>query len=70
MTTPFAILQAWAEARATLFSWGDYKDIEEAVAPLREYAIRTGIVESLGPKATMTIIEAPFRKAVENAPRV
>ena len=60
----YMILQARAEARAYLYAnFCEYADMEEAIAPLREYAIRRGIVDQLGPRATMDLIEEPFRIA-------
>ena len=63
--SPFLVLQARAEARAILFHAYEF-DLEEAIAPLTEYAWKAGIVDDVGAAAVMAIIEATF--GIERAP--
>jgi hypothetical protein len=54
--TPFMILHAWAEARATLFGFGEYASLREATAPLVDYAHESGLVEQAGIDAVRKLI--------------
>ena len=65
--TPLSVLQARAEARAILyFDFGAFRgDIDEALAPLWQYALRSGIVARLGEDATKRLIEKPFLAFLE-----
>lgn len=58
---PVLVLRARAEARAILFyKWTEYEDLEEAIKPLRQSAITSGLVDSIGAAAVMAIIYAAF----------
>jgi hypothetical protein len=58
---PVLVLRARAEVRAILFyKWAEYEDLEEAIKPLRHYAITSGLVDSIGAAAVMAIIYAAF----------
>jgi len=54
------ILQTRAEARARLAQDGEYETIDEAVAPLMQFAFKAGIVGALGSDAVLTIIATAF----------
>lgn len=57
---PLRVLQARAEARALLYAVGEYADFEEATAPLRTYAVESGVVEQVGADAAWSIIAVAF----------
>lgn len=57
---PILIFQARAEARAMLLREGLFRDREEAIEPLRDYARRNGLVELIGAEAVLAIINAAF----------
>jgi hypothetical protein len=59
---PILILRARAEARAMLYGFGEFSDIEQATEPLRLYAVRAGILDMLGREAVEIIILDPFRR--------
>jgi hypothetical protein len=59
MTSPFRILQARAEACAILVDAGEL-ELEEAMAPLRTYALDAGLVDRLGADGVMLIINDAF----------
>ena len=58
--SPFLVLQARAEARAILWAAGEYVDLDEALAPLRAYAVDSGVVEQIGADASWAIINSAF----------
>src|SRR5262245_7100866 len=58
--SPFLVLQARAEARAILWAAGEYADVDEALAPLRAYAVDSGVVEQIGADASWAIINSAF----------
>ena len=53
------MLQARAEARAILYHAFEF-DLEEALAPLLDYALKAGIVDDIGAAAAIAIIHTPF----------
>jgi hypothetical protein len=57
---PILILNARAKARAILFALGEFESLDQAVAPLREYAEVTGLVEQFGGDTIDQIILARF----------
>jgi hypothetical protein len=59
---PILVLRARAEARAMLYGFGEFSDIEQATEPLRLYAVRAGILDMLGREAVEIIILDPFRR--------
>jgi hypothetical protein len=72
---PIIVLKARAEARSILFyQWGIYDNLEDAIAPLRRYAIDSGIVDDIGAAAAMAIIykafDLPPDGDVTNNPRI
>ena len=65
--SPFRILQARAEARALLYAANEF-DLDEALAPLRAYAIESGIVDEIGAEEALNLIHRPFGLADEAMP--
>jgi hypothetical protein len=61
---PLQALQARAEARALLFKHATYETIGEAIDPLLKNAYDVGLVDQLGAKAVMQIIEQAFRAEI------
>jgi hypothetical protein len=58
---PLRILKARAEVRAILFyKYCEYEDLEQAIAPLRRYALDSDLVNDIGAAAAMKIIYAAF----------
>lgn len=57
--SPFLVLLARAEARAILYRAYEF-DIEDAIAPLRDYALKAGIVDDIGAAAVVSITDAVF----------
>ncbi len=66
MVSPLLILQARAEARAILFANGEFADIEQAMAPLRTYAVESGIADTFGAAAVVALINTAF--GIKEAP--
>jgi hypothetical protein len=64
MMHPLMILQARAEARAMLYGTGEF-DLEEALAPLLSYALKSGVVDELGAERSFAIIKTAFAKVAE-----
>jgi hypothetical protein len=55
------VLRARAQVRAILFyKWAEYEDLEQAIKPLREYAINCGLADNIGAATVMAIIYAAF----------
>jgi hypothetical protein len=61
---PLLVLQARAEARAMLYAANEF-DLEEAIAPLMQYALRSGVVDRIGAERAFAIIKAAFAKVAE-----
>jgi hypothetical protein len=59
---PILVLRARAEARAMLYGFGEFSDIEQATEPLRLYAVRAGILDMLGREAVEIIILDPLNE--------
>lgn len=57
--SPMLVLLARAEARATLYRNFEF-DLEDAVAPLRDYALSAGIVDDIGAAAVVAILDSVF----------
>ncbi len=57
---PILILYTRAEARAILFALGEFESLDQAVAPLREYAQSAGLVALLGGETVDQIIVGAF----------
>jgi hypothetical protein len=60
MISQLLVLQARAEARSILFRAGDYKTFEQATAPLRDYALSSGIIDQIGADGVIAIINTAF----------
>jgi hypothetical protein len=61
---PLLILQARAEARAMLYAANEF-DLEEALAPLLRYAVKSGVADEIGGEATFAIIRDVFKGIAE-----
>jgi hypothetical protein len=61
---PLLILQARAQARASLFAANEF-DLEQALAPLLAYALASGIVDEIGGEAAFSIIKDAFKASAE-----
>jgi hypothetical protein len=57
---PLLVFQARAEARAILYREGFFADFGEATAPLRAYAVTTGVVNQIGAAGVVAIINSAF----------
>jgi hypothetical protein len=61
MISPSRVLMERAEARAILFRvYCAYADLEEAIAPLRQWALEHGLIDKIGAAETMRMIYAAF----------
>jgi len=60
--TPMMILHARSEARAILFTVGDYACLREATAPLIDYAHDCGLVHQFGIEAVREIVAEIFKR--------
>jgi len=61
---PLLILQARAEARALLYKTNEI-DLEQALAPLLRYAVKSGIADEIGGEAAFAIIRDAFKDSAE-----
>jgi hypothetical protein len=64
---PLAVLESRAWARAYLWSTCDILDLLDAVDPLQDYAMSSGLVRELGQDTVQMIIGsafAPYRRGV------
>lgn len=59
------VLQARAEARALLYRLGEFSDLEEAIAPLLQFALDSGLTDKIGEDGAFAIIEAAFAGIAE-----
>ena len=57
---PLQALQARAEARALLFKHAEFETVGEAIDPLVQAAYDVGLVDQLGVKVVMEVIEQAF----------
>lgn len=57
--SPLLVLQARAEARALLYADGEF-NLEQAMQPLMQYALDTGIVDKVGAEGAVAIIKRAF----------
>jgi hypothetical protein len=62
--TPIVVLQARAEARALLYSVGEF-ELEQAVHPLYAFAIKRGLVGEFGMDTVSNIIRRAFEGKAE-----
>lgn len=62
--SPILILQARAEARAILYREHEL-EFDEATAPLRDYALATGLVDQIGAAGVVAIINTAFGSSTE-----
>ena len=58
--SPILILKARAEALAILYHAHFFDDIEQAKAPLRAYAVKSGLVDDIGAAAAWGLIDFIF----------
>jgi hypothetical protein len=63
LVSPLLVLRARAEARAILYG-EDQLTFEEAVHPLRIYAIRIGLLDQLGHEIVEAVILDPFQRFI------
>jgi hypothetical protein len=54
------VLLARAEARAILYAAGEYQCIEDAIAPLLDYAYDSGVLDNLGEEEVCAIVKTAF----------
>lgn len=54
--SPLLVLQARAEARARLYAAGEYDSLEDAIAPLLDHALATGLTDQLGADIAWAIV--------------
>lgn len=59
---PILVLRARAEARALLYGFGEFDDLDQAIYQLRVYARNAGILDLLGREAVEHIITDPFKR--------
>lgn len=57
---PLLVLQARAEARALLFAACEYDDVGQAIQPLLQYAMDSGITDQIGADGAFDMIRAAF----------
>jgi len=63
------ILQARAQARALLFEAGEFGSLDEALQPLFDYALDSGIADEIGADAMFTIVHQAFAKVLMRQPK-
>jgi hypothetical protein len=61
---PLLALQARAEARAMLYAANEF-DLEEALAPLLRYAVKSGVADAIGGEAAFAIIRDAFKDVAQ-----
>ena len=59
--SPFLVLQACAEARATLLAAGEIKSLDAAMGPLFEYADRHDLPDLIGADTVFAMIVNAFK---------
>jgi hypothetical protein len=62
--SPLLVLQARAEARALLYATCEF-DLEQAIQPLLQYALDTGIVDKVGADGAFGIVKQAFAGVAE-----
>jgi hypothetical protein len=62
MADPIKVLEARAQARAYLWAHCEILDLIEAVDPLQDYAVRSGLVDTIGQDAVQAILAAAFQE--------
>jgi hypothetical protein len=68
MVNPLLILQARAEARARLFELGEFDSLDEALRPLFDFALESGIADGIGADAMFAIVHKAFGDFMKPAP--
>jgi hypothetical protein len=61
---PLLVLQARAEARALLYATCEF-DLEEAIAPLLQYAMDSGVIDKVGADGAFGVIKQAFAGVAE-----
>ena len=65
MVNPLLILQIRAEARALLFELGEFDSLDQAMRPLFDYALTSGIADEIGADAMFAIVHKAFEGIAE-----
>jgi hypothetical protein len=65
---PLLVLQARAEARAILYAAGEFEQLKQAVVPLLQYAIDSGIADQIGAERAFAIVKAAFAASLRTPP--
>jgi hypothetical protein len=63
--SPLLVLQARAEARALLFATGEYADLDQALRPLFDFALESGIADEIGADAMFAVVRKAFEGIAE-----
>ena len=58
--SPLEVLKARAEARARLYAASCFDDLADALEPLFDYAVASGLTDQIGPEAAAAIINDAF----------
>jgi hypothetical protein len=61
---PLLVLQARAEARALLYATCEF-DLEQAIQPLLQYALDSGVVDKVSADGAFAIIKQAFAGVAE-----
>jgi hypothetical protein len=61
---PLLVLQARAEARALLYATCEF-DLEQAIQPLLQYALDSGVIDKVGADGAFGIIKQAFAGVAE-----
>jgi hypothetical protein len=62
--SPLVIFKARAEARAILWQCGEFSSLPEAVDPLQDYALASGLVGTIGQDEVQRILADAFHAVV------
>jgi hypothetical protein len=62
--SPLLVLQARAEARALLYAACEF-DLEQAIQPLMQYALDSGILDKVGDDGAFAVIKQAFAGVAE-----
>lgn len=61
---PLLVLQARAEARALLYTTCEF-DLEQAIQPLLQYALDSGVIDKVGADGAFGVIKQAFAGVAE-----
>lgn len=62
--SPLLVLQVRAEARALLYATCEF-DLEQAIQPLQQYALDSGVIDKVGADGAFGIIKQAFTGVAE-----